>query len=79
MAKAILEFDLTEPGDVNEHYRMVKSLDLVLFLWDFDNYMRGKLKHGDLPEGGYKVLDEARKEFYDLMNQRNISLNELLQ
>jgi len=78
MAKATLEFDLTDPDDVDEHKRMLKSLDIVLFLWEFDNYLRGKLKHGDLPEGGYKALDEAREEFYDLMNKRNISLDELL-
>mgnify|MGYP003345525168 FL=1 len=34
MAKAILEFDLSQPEDVDAHKRAVKSLDMAMALWD---------------------------------------------
>lgn len=79
MAKAILEFDLNEPEDRNEHERMMKSLDLCLALWDIDQYLRSQTKYNDnLTQEQYDVLDLARTKFYEIMNERSISLDDLL-
>lgn len=80
MAKAILEFDLNEPDDREEHKRMLKSLDIMLVLWDYDNYLRGQLKYNEdgLTDQQYEVLEKARKEFYDILNKRGVSFDELL-
>lgn len=79
MAKAILEFDLSEPEDEEAHKRAVKSLDLVLALWDIDQYLREQVKYNEsLSKEAYDALDKAREEFYNILNKRNISFDELI-
>lgn len=80
MAKAILEFDLNDSDDAETHKRMLKSLDMMLVLWDFDNYLRGQLKYNEegLTGDQYDVLDKARAKLYEILNERNISFDELL-
>lgn len=80
MAKAILEFNLADPDDVVEHARAVKSLDLCLALWDMDQYLRSQTKYApdDMSDEVYDALDKAREEFYRIMNEHNISLDDLL-
>jgi len=78
--KAILEFDLNEPDDVTAHKRAVKALDLCIVLWDIDQYLRSQTKYApdDMPEEVYNALDKAREKFYEIMNEHNVSLDELL-
>ncbi len=79
MAKAILEFDLSEPDDVSVHKRMIKSLDILLVLWDMDQYLRARLKYEDnISEDEYKAVDAAREKLYELMNERSVSLDDLM-
>lgn len=80
MAKAILEFDLNDSDDAETHKRMLKSLDMILVLWDFDNYLRDQLKYNEegLTGDQYDVLDKARVKLYEILNERNISFDELL-
>lgn len=81
MAKAILEFDLNEQDDVEAHKRAVKSLDLVIALWDIDQYLRSLLKYGDecsITEEQHKVLNETREKLHDILREKNISFDELL-
>ena len=80
MAKAILEFDLTDPDDRNEHKRAIKSLDLCLVLWDMDQYLRSQTKYApdSMSDEVYDALDKAREEFYRIMNEHNVSLDNLL-
>ena len=81
MAKAILEFDLNEPDDIEAHKRAVKSLDLVLALWDMDQYLRGLIKYGDdieLTDEQYKTLEETRTKLRQILSEYNISFEELL-
>lgn len=80
MAKAILEFDLNEPEDRDEHSRMIKSLDLVIALWEIDQYLRSQTKYAPdtMSDEVYDALDKARSEFYRILNEHNISLDNLL-
>ena len=79
MAKAILEFDLRDPEDVEVHKRVIKSLDLVLALWDIEEYLRSQTKYNDnLSKEAYDALDKAREEFYNILKNRNISFDELI-
>lgn len=79
MAKAILEFDLNESEDVEAHKRAVKALDLVLSLRAIDQYLRSQIKYNEkLTEDQHEVLEKAREEFYDIMNEHHISLDELV-
>jgi len=79
MAKAILEFDLNEPDDKQAHMRAIKSLDMMLALWDIDQYLRKQVKYNEsLTDEQHNVLDEAREEFYSIINKHGISFDELL-
>jgi hypothetical protein len=79
MAKAILEYDLSDEDDNNSHARAVKSLDLCLVLWDMDQYLRSQTKYNEsLTQEQWNVLDETRTKLYEIMNARAISLDDLL-
>ena len=79
MAKAILEFDLTDPDDSASHKRAVKSLDLALTLWDIDQHLRSKLKYDEsLSQEVYDSLDAVREKLYEIKSSRGISLDDLL-
>ena len=79
MAKAILEFDLNEPDDRDEHNRMIRSLDILLALWDIDQYLRSQTKYNEnLTQEQWDTLDQTRTKFYEIMNERNISFDDLL-
>ena len=79
MAKAILEFDLNEPDDVEAHKRAIKSIDMMLALWDIEKYLRAQTKYNEnLTQEAWDALEEVRKEFYNILNKYNISFDELL-
>jgi len=77
--KAILEFNMDEIDDVTSHKRAIKSLDMILALSDFDNHLRSELKYNDnLSEVEYDLLDKTREKLYQIMNEHNVSIDELL-
>ena len=77
--KAILEFNLDEHDDRVSHLRAVKALDMALVLWDIDQYLRGLIKHGDLDDKVYDALDATRDKLYEFMNQRDITIDSILE
>lgn len=77
--KAILEFNMDEFEDVVAHKRAIKSLDVLLVLYDFDQHLRSELKYNEnLSEQEYEKLDKLRDKLYEIMNERSVSLDELL-
>ena len=73
MAKATLKFNL--PEENAEHKLAVNAGNYYAVLWDIDQYLRGKLKHGGLAESEYVVLEKTRNELYDLLNTYNVTLD----
>jgi hypothetical protein len=77
--KGILEFNLDDFEDSTAHKRAVKSLDVILVLSDFDNHLRSQLKYNDnLSEAEHDILDKTREKLYEIMNEHNVSIDELL-
>ena len=76
--KATLEFDLDEGQDKAAHLRCVKAVNMAIALWDMDQYLRAKLKHGELEDGAYGALSHARETLRDIMNDHSIDLDELI-
>jgi hypothetical protein len=73
MATGTLTFNLDDHEDEVAHLRAVKALDLVLVLWDMDQYLRSQYKYSDKEEAfGY------REKLQELLSERNIDLDELL-
>ena len=79
MAKAILEFDLSNPEDANDYKRANKALDMAIALWDIDQYLRAETKYNEeLTQDAYDALATAREKFYQILNERNINMDEIL-
>ena len=79
MAKAILEFNLDEPEDVQAHKRAAKALDMMLAFWEIDQHLRAQVKYNDnLTDEAYEALSEVRTKFYEILNAHSISFDELL-
>jgi len=77
--KGILEFNLNDLDDVKAHKRAVLALDMALALWDIESYLRGETKHGDhLTQEAWNALDKARTKFYEIINERSLSLDDLV-
>ena len=45
--KAILEFDMNEPDEMNQMQRMLAVDDLCLYIHEIDQYIREKYKYSD--------------------------------
>ena len=73
MAKGILEFDLNDQDEVMAHKRCVKSLDIVLALWDMDQYLRAEAKYKD-----NEIAEEIREKLGEIMSEHSVSFDELI-
>lgn len=75
--KGTFEFDLNDPDDVREHRLHTKAKDLAIAVWDYDQYLRGRLKYEELSELEYKSLDEARTKLRECLYDYGVSLDEI--
>jgi hypothetical protein len=69
---ATLTFTL--PEEQEEFARAVQGSDWRLVVDDLDGYLRGRLKHEDLPEDVAAPLDAARQHLHALVAERGLSL-----
>ena len=78
--KAILEFDLNDADDITSHRRCVSSLEITLVLWDIDQHFRSITKHApdSMSQETYDELVKVRERLYQLMNERDLSFDNLL-
>jgi len=81
MAKAILKYDLTDMDDKMSHMRAVKSLDMMLTLWDLDQELRSLTKYApdDMPTEEYEAYIKVREMLHQKMNEYNLDFDNLLQ
>jgi hypothetical protein len=69
---ATLTFTLPEEADDLDLAR--KGSDWRIVVEDMDGYLRGRLKHEDLPPDADKALDEARQRLYEFVAERGLSI-----
>ena len=74
--KAVLKYDLNEIDDRIEHLRCIKATDMALVLWEFSYNTRKEL---DFDKEADYVLDAVYKKFYELLEDHNINIDELIQ
>jgi hypothetical protein len=84
MAKATLEFDLTDPDDRVEHLRAVKSTDMALFIWELlYNTKKGILNNLEFnpnyPKDNYELVQYLWTQFHEMANEKGIIIDELIQ
>jgi hypothetical protein len=71
--KAVLKFNLPEE---REEFEMAsQSQKLFYAISEFDNFLRGKIKHADLTDEQYETYDTIRQELWNRLSDENINLH----
>jgi hypothetical protein len=73
--KAILEFDLNEPDDREDHKRAVKVNGLYVAIWEFDQYLRTQIKYTEQTQEVYDKLDEVRETLHNKLAEHEWNLD----
>ncbi len=68
--KITLEFESLE--DAKPH---LNGLDYFSALWDFSQWMRSQMKHGELTEAKWTVYEEINERFFSILEENNVNLN----
>ena len=80
MAEAILKYDLNDSDDAMAHMRAVKSLDMALALWDITHNTKKSIEWS--LEGKeinkYEVLDIVYEKIYEILEEHNIKMDDLI-
>ena len=80
MAEAILKYDLNDADDSMAHMRAIKSLDMALALWELLNNSKRTLERTmhEKEMDKYEALDMVYERIYELMDEHNIKMDELI-
>lgn len=70
--KGILEFNL--PEEHVDFETAVKFSSYRSFVWEFDQWMRSKIKYEDLDREQYEAFDLCRKNFWSIAQENNITI-----
>jgi len=78
--KAILEFDLDNFDDRHAHLRCVKSLDMAIVLNHIANNLLKECRNKEYGETDtyYAGLESVFNEIYDLLEENDININNLI-
>ena len=75
--RAIIEFDLDEPTDIEAHKRVTNLGGVYIALWEFDQLMRSQIKYNSENYSGEQLdaLDKLRNKFYEILNDNQIKID----
>jgi hypothetical protein len=75
--KAIIEFNLDEPDDIEEHKRFTNLGSVYIALWEFDQKMRSTIKYNTNGYNGEQLdaLDKMREKFHEILNENQIKID----
>ncbi len=75
--RAIIEFDLDEPTDIEAHKRFTNLNAVYIALWEFDKEMRSQIKYNSENYNGEQLdaLDKLRDKFYEILNDNQIKID----
>ena len=80
MAEAILKYDLNDSDDAMAHMRAVKSLDMALALWDITHNTKKRIEWSleSKELNKYEILDLVYERIYEILDEHNIKLDDLI-
>ena len=80
MAKATLEYNLSDPDDVMAHKRAIKSLDMAMALWDIVHNTKKGLEWSmeDKEIDKYDALELVFERIHEILDEHNINTDELI-
>ena len=75
--KAIIEFNLDEPDDIEAHKRFTNLNAVYIALWEFDQEMRSTIKYNTEGYNGEQLdaLDKMREKFHEILNDNQIKID----
>ena len=80
MAKAKIEYDLSDVDDMYAHKRAIKSLDMALALWEITHNTKKGLEWS--MEGKeidkYDALELVFDKIHEIISEHNIDLDDLI-
>jgi hypothetical protein len=78
--KAVLEFDLNDPDERQEHIRCVKALDMSCILFEIQLNLKKKILSSlTEKDSSDDVVDKIFESIIDLYDEHNINIEELIQ
>lgn len=78
MVKAILEYDLDNPDDEQMFKTAHQGYHLVQAIGDLFDYIRAQVKYGELEDKEENVMIDVRETFYQMLSDRGINIDNLL-
>jgi hypothetical protein len=77
MPKATLEYNLSEPEDLEEFELASNARKYSLVLWELDQYLRNFVKYPSDREDPIltDTMAKVRDELWRLLNEHNLDLN----
>lgn len=72
--KAILKFNLPEEND--EFLNAIQGANMRSVLWEFNEWLRTKVKYEDLNDDQFKVYQGCRDHLRTLLYEENIDLDQ---
>lgn len=78
--KAILEFNLDNPDDVIAHKRCLKALDIMSVIYQFGYNTKKKLiqRFENSNEDSIEAIEVIFEEFFEILDNNNVNINELI-
>ena len=70
--KGVLQFKL--PEEETEFEMAFQASRLMGAVQDYDNWLRGKIKYGELPPGAEDVYQTCRDELYRILGECEVTL-----
>jgi hypothetical protein len=80
MATASFNFNLLDPDDRKEHFRMTKSMDMASALWQITHNTRKSIQYSieNKEMDKFEAVDYVFERIYEILQERNIDLSELI-
>lgn len=72
MPKVTLEFNL--PEEQEEFKTAASAGDMSQVLWDFSDFLRGKIKYEELSEAEYAIYEAVREKLYEIAGEHNVEI-----
>lgn len=81
MAKAILEFDLTDPDDAINFERATRATGMALVLWELVFNTKKKMYNQiefDKIESPYDAIDQLYEKLYEELHDHGLNMDKLI-
>jgi hypothetical protein len=73
MAKVTIEFNTID--EQHELELCINASKWYSIVSDYSEYLKTKIKYGELSDDAYKAIEEAREKLHELLNDEGLKLN----